>query len=62
MARAIMEGVTYNLRESLEIFRELGVPIREIRASGGGAKSPLWRQIQAMIVRGEQRTTTNSVV
>jgi xylulokinase len=47
LTRAIMEGVTYNLRESLEIFRELSVPITQIRASGGGAKSPFWRQLQA---------------
>jgi xylulokinase len=47
MIRAIMEGVTYAMRDSLAIFEGLGVPIRQIRASGGGARSPLWRQIQA---------------
>jgi len=47
LVRAIMEGVTYSLRESLEIFDGLGVPVRQIRASGGGARSPFWRQIQA---------------
>ena len=47
LVRAIMEGVTYALRDSLEIIKELGVPVRQIRASGGGSKSPLWRQIQA---------------
>src|SRR5262249_22134279 len=47
MVRAIMEGVVYSLRESLEIIEELGVPIHEIRTIGGGAKSDLWRQIQA---------------
>jgi xylulokinase len=45
--RAIMEGVTYSMRDSLDIFEKLGVPIRQIRASGGGSRSPLWRQIQA---------------
>jgi xylulokinase len=45
--RAIMEGVTYSMRDSLVIFEDLGVPIRQIRASGGGSRSPLWRQIQA---------------
>jgi xylulokinase len=59
MARAVMEGVTYNLRESLEIFRELKVPITEIRASGGGAKSALWRQIQADIF-GQSVVTLNA--
>lgn len=47
MIRSIMEGVTYSLRESLEIYAGLGVPIRQIRASGGGSRSQLWRQIQA---------------
>lgn len=45
--RAIMEGVAYAMRDSLEIIREVGVPVRQIRASGGGSKSLLWRQIQA---------------
>lgn len=47
MARAVMEGVCYSLRESIDIFRGLNVPISEIRASGGGAKSAFWRQMQA---------------
>jgi len=47
LVRAIMEGVTYALRDSLKIIEGLGVPVRQIRASGGGARSPLWRQIQA---------------
>jgi len=47
LIRAIMEGVTCSMRESLEIFDSLGVPVRQIRASGGGARSGLWRQIQA---------------
>lgn len=47
LVRAILEGVTYALRDSLEIIRELGVPVREIRASGGGSRSPFWRQLQA---------------
>ncbi|MGD9128137.1 MAG: xylulokinase [Planctomycetia bacterium] len=47
MIRSIMEGVTYSLRESLDIYAGLDVPIRQIRASGGGSRSQLWRQIQA---------------
>lgn len=47
LVRSIMEGVAYSLRDSLEIFESLNVPIRQIRAGGGGARSPLWRQIQA---------------
>jgi xylulokinase len=47
MLRAVMEGVTYSMRDSLAIIEELGVPVRQIRASGGGSRSPFWRQIQA---------------
>jgi xylulokinase len=47
MARAVLEGVAYSLRESLSIIGELGVPVKEIRLSGGGAKSTLWKQILA---------------
>ena len=45
--RSILEGVVYGLRNSLDIIKSLGVKIEEIRLTGGGAKSPLWRQIQA---------------
>ena len=47
IVRAILEGATYSLRDSLDIIKQLDVPVRQIRASGGGSKSPLWRQIQA---------------
>ncbi|RMF40613.1 MAG: xylulokinase [Planctomycetota bacterium] len=50
MARAVMEGVAMSLRESLEIIRSLDVPVREMRLSGGGAKSALWRQIMADVM------------
>ncbi len=57
--RAIMEGVVYSMRDSLDIFEQLGVPIRQIRASGGGSRSPLWRQIQADVF-GRKVATINS--
>jgi len=47
MTRAVMEGVTYGLRDALEIMRDLGIHSQQIVASGGGAKSTLWRQILA---------------
>ncbi|MEZ6116107.1 MAG: xylulokinase [Pirellulaceae bacterium] len=47
LVRSIMEGVAYSLRESLDIFKQMDVPVRQIRVGGGGAKSQLWRQIQA---------------
>lgn len=47
VVRAILEGVAFSLRDSIEIFKELNIPIETIRLGGGGARSPLWRQIQA---------------
>ena len=47
LARAILEGVAFSLRDSFEIFRELRAPVETVRLGGGGATSPLWRQIQA---------------
>ena len=47
MVRAIMEGVAFSLKDTLTIFGEIGVPARAIRLGGGGARSPLWQQIQA---------------
>ena len=44
-----MEGVVFSLRDGLEIMRELGLPLGEVRATGGGGRSPLWRQMQADI-------------
>lgn len=49
LARAVLEGVAFSLRDSLEIFKESGAEISSIRLGGGGAKSALWRQIQANI-------------
>ncbi len=59
LIRAIMEGVAYSMRDSLTIFEQLGVPIRQIRASGGGSRSPQWRQIQADVF-GRKVVTINS--
>ncbi len=47
MTRSVMEGITFALRDSLQIIESLDVPVRQIRASGGGSKSPFWRQMQA---------------
>jgi xylulokinase len=54
--RAILEGVAFSLRDTFTIFQEIKVPVERIRLGGGGAKSPLWRQIQADIYR--QRVET----
>jgi xylulokinase len=47
IVRAIMEGVAFSLKDTLTIFKELGIPVKAIRVGGGGARAPLWRQIQA---------------
>lgn len=47
MVRSVMEGVAYNMRNSIEMMQELGVPVTEIRATGGGSHSEVWRKIQA---------------
>ena len=50
LVRAVLEGVAYGLRDSLELLRELGVEPDVGRVSGGGARSPLWRQIVASVL------------
>ncbi len=47
IVRAILEGVAFSLRDTFTIFQEMNVPVKNIRLGGGGARSPLWRQIQA---------------
>ncbi|HSZ63292.1 MAG TPA: xylulokinase [Terriglobales bacterium] len=47
--RAILEGVAFSLRDTLTIFQEIAVPVEAIRLGGGGARSALWRQIQAEV-------------
>jgi len=43
----VMEGVAFSQRDSFTIFAELGVPVNKVRVTGGGARSTLWKQIQA---------------
>ena len=45
--RAVLEGVAFSLKDTFTIFEELNIPVRKIRLGGGGARSALWRQIQA---------------
>jgi xylulokinase len=58
--RAILEGVAFSLRDGLDIFGEMGVPSAEVRASGGGGRSALWRQIQADVFERELVTTNST--
>ncbi|MFN9742375.1 MAG: xylulokinase [Acidobacteriota bacterium] len=52
-ARAAMEGTTLGLNYGLNRLRELGLSPREIRATGGGARNPVWRQIMADVFNAE---------
>lgn len=54
--RAILEGVAFSLRDTFTIFEEIKVPVSKIRLGGGGARSPLWRQIQADVYGQEVET------
>ncbi|HKZ02016.1 MAG TPA: FGGY-family carbohydrate kinase, partial [Pyrinomonadaceae bacterium] len=58
MIRAILEGVAYSLRDSLTILAEMKVPVEIIRLGGGGARAPLWRQIQADVYGHEVEVLT----
>lgn len=60
LTRAVLEGVAFGLRDSLELMKELGLDVGQVRASGGGARSPLWRQILADVM-GTGLATTDSV-
>ena len=69
MVRAVMEGVILSLKLSLEILRELNLPIDRVIASGGGAKSSVWLQMQADIfhtdiytVSGEEEACTGAAM
>lgn len=59
MARAVMEGATWAMKDSIEIAKQMDIPIKEIRLSGGGARSEFWRQMQADIY-GQQVVTINA--
>ncbi|HOT93379.1 MAG TPA: xylulokinase [Anaerolineae bacterium] len=60
MTRAVLEGVAFGLRDSMELVKGAGLgEIKQIRVSGGGAKSPLWRQILADVI-GSELVTVNT--
>lgn len=59
LIRAVLEGATFAMRDSLELIRAMGTDLAEIRLSGGGARGPLWRQIQADVY-GQDVVTINA--
>lgn len=47
MLRSVLEGVVYSLRDCFDVLREMNVPFTQIMATGGGGRSPIWRQMIA---------------
>jgi xylulokinase len=47
VVRAVLEGVAFSLKDTFSLFKEMNVPVKNVRLGGGGARSALWRQIQA---------------
>jgi xylulokinase len=58
VTRAILEGVAFSLYDTFSLFDEMHVPVRNVRLGGGGARSPLWRQIQADVYRHDVEILT----
>ena len=50
MTQAVLEGVAFGLRDSLEVARSLGIRLERTKICGGGAKSPLWKKIIANVM------------
>jgi xylulokinase len=59
MARAVVEGITFAMRDCLTVMRQMGVSPTQIRLSGGGARSAFWRQLQADVY-GQRVATINA--
>ncbi len=53
LTRSVLEGVCFGLRDSLEIIKDMGILINEVRVSGGGARSKIWLQILADVINYE---------
>lgn len=61
LTRAVLEGVAFGLRDSFELMKAAGLAeIRQVRVSGGGAKSPIWRQILADVFNAELVTVNTT--
>ena len=58
VVRAVLEGVAFSLKDSFSLFAEMKVPVNNIRLGGGGARSDLWRQIQADVYEHEVEILT----
>lgn len=59
LIRAVMEGVSYSLRDCVEVMREMNINVTDMMACGGGGSSPLWRQMLADLYACSVKTTQN---
>lgn len=59
LIRSLLEGITFGMADTLQIMQEMKIPVRTVRLSGGGARSPFWRQLQADIY-GRPTATINA--
>ena len=60
LVRAVLEGVAFGLRDALDLMAGVGVRATEVRATGGGSRSPLWRRILADVLEADVRTTSTA--
>ncbi len=59
MTQAVLEGVAFALRDSVEVAKKLGIPLTRTRICGGGAKSPLWRKMITNVLNMEVERITS---
>lgn len=59
MLRAVMEGVSYSLRDCVEVFREMKINVSDMMACGGGGSSPLWRSMLADLYNCPVKTASS---
>jgi len=61
LTRAVLEGVSFGLRDGFELMKSTGLKnISQVRVTGGGARSPLWRQILADVLQAELVTVNTT--
>ncbi|MFM7717998.1 MAG: xylulokinase, partial [Actinomycetota bacterium] len=60
LVRAVLEGVAFGLRDGLDLMAGVGVRTSEVRVTGGGSRSPLWRRILADVLEADVRTTSTA--
>lgn len=60
LVRSVLEGVAFGLRDGLDLMGEVGVRAAEVRVTGGGSRSPLWRQVLADVLEADVRTTSTA--